>query len=132
MPDRGPVLEAEGLRKVFGTHVAVDDVSFTVEPGRSLALVGESGPGKTTVARMLVGLQRPTAGTIRACGRDRSTPARSASERRVRGGEVQIVFQDPYSSLDPRHSAERAIDEVLRLHGIRRSADERRERTAEL
>jgi ABC-type glutathione transport system ATPase component len=130
MPE--PVLEATGLRKEYGDVVAVDDIDLRVEPGGSLAIVGESGSGKTTVAKMLVGLARPTAGTIRACGRDRSTPARSARERRVRGGEVQIVFQDPYSSLDPRHDAERAIDEVLRLHGSGRSAAERRARIAEL
>lgn len=130
MPE--PVLEATGLRKEYGDVVAVDDVDLRVEAGGSLAIVGESGSGKTTVAKMLVGLAKPTAGTIRACGRDRSTPARSARERRVRGGEVQIVFQDPYSSLDPRHNAERAIDEVLRLHGTRSSAEERQARVAEL
>jgi ABC-type glutathione transport system ATPase component len=130
MPDA--VLEAVGLRKEYGDVVAVDGVDLCVEAGGSLAIVGESGSGKTTVAKMLVGLARPTAGSIRACGRDRSTPARSARERRIRGGEVQIVFQDPYSSLDPRHNAEQAIDEVLRLHGGRRSAEERRSRIAEL
>jgi ABC-type glutathione transport system ATPase component len=112
-----PILEVAGLRKEFGSHVAVDDVTFAVAPGRSLAIVGESGSGKTTVARMIVGLERPTAGTILACGRDRSQRARSARERRERGAEVQIVFQDPYSSLDPRQTAGGAIDEVLRLHG---------------
>ena len=116
MPKSSPILEAKGLRKVFGPHLAVDDVSFAIEPGRSLAIVGESGSGKTTVARMLVGLERPTEGTITACGRDRSTPARSARERRARGREVQIFFQDPYSSLDPRQSVESTIDETLRLH----------------
>src|SRR5258706_6532254 len=65
---------------------------------------------------MIVGLERPTAGTITACGRDRSSPARSARVRRRRGSEVQIVFQDPYTSLDPRQTAEATIDEVLRLH----------------
>ena len=130
MPE--PVLEATGLRKEYGDVVAVDAVDLRVEPGGSLAIVGESGSGKTTVAKMLVGLAKPTAGTIRACGRDRSTPARSARERRVRGGEVQIVFQDPYSSLDPRHNAERAIDEVLRLHGSGASKEQRQRRAAEL
>ena len=87
------VLEVVGLRKSFGDFVAVDDVSFSVAaPNRSLAIVGESGSGKTTVARMLVGLETPTGGAIRACGRDRSQPARSAKERRRRGREVQIVF----------------------------------------
>jgi oligopeptide transport system ATP-binding protein len=126
-----PVLEAAGLRKLFGEVVAVDGVDLRVESGGSLAIVGESGSGKTTVARMIVGLTAPTAGTITACGRDRSAPARSAKERRARGRDVQIVFQDPYSSLDPRHSAEQAIDEVLRLHGDGDRAA-RRARVAEL
>src|SRR5258708_956897 len=111
-----PVLEVSGLRKEFGELVAVDGVSFTVPQARSLAIVGESGSGKTTIARMVVGLERPTAGSITSCGRDRSAPARSARERRRRGSEVQIVFQDPYTSLDPRQTAEATIDEVLRLH----------------
>jgi ABC-type glutathione transport system ATPase component len=111
-----PVLEVAGLRKHFGQFVAVDDVSFGLRHSRSLAIVGESGSGKTTIARMIVGLERPTGGTITACGHDRSRPARSARDRRRRGREVQIVFQDPYTSLDPRQDAEAAIDEVLRLH----------------
>jgi len=126
-----PVLEVTGLSKKFGELVAVDDVSFTLPPARSLAVVGESGSGKTTIARMIVGLERPTAGTIRACGNDRSRPARSARDRRRRGREVQIVFQDPYTSLDPRQSARAAIGEVLRLHQDW-SAERRAQRVAEL
>jgi ABC-type glutathione transport system ATPase component len=126
-----PVLEVAGLSKKFGDHVAVDDVSFTVTAGGSLAVVGESGSGKTTIARMIVGLERPTGGTITACGRDRSRPARSRHDGRRRGREVQIVFQDPYTSLDPRQSAMDAIDEVLRLHHGW-PADRRRVRAAEL
>ena len=126
-----PVLEASGLRKQFGDLVAVDNVSFRVPPGRSLAIVGESGAGKTTIARMIVGLERPTGGSITACGRDRSRPARSARDRRRRGREVQIVFQDPYTSLDPRQNAKAAIDEVLRLHH-QWPAPHRRARVAEL
>jgi peptide/nickel transport system ATP-binding protein len=126
-----PVLEVAGLSKKFGDHVAVDDVSFTVTAGGSLAVVGESGSGKTTIARMIVGLERPTGGTITACGRDRSRPARSRHDGRRRGREVQIVFQDPYTSLDPRQSAMDAIDEVLRLHHGW-PADRRRARAAEL
>ena len=125
------VLEATGLRKEFGDLVAVDDVSFRLLPGRSLAIVGESGSGKTTIARMIVGLEAPTSGAITACGHDRSKPPRSTRERRRRGREVQIVFQDPYTSLDPRQSAEDTIDEVLRLHHGW-PADRRRARTAEL
>src|SRR5690349_22117836 len=126
-----PVLQAVGLRKEFGELVAVDDVSFDLPPGRSLAIVGESGSGKTTIARMIVGLERPTSGTITACGHDRSRPARSTRDRRRRGREVQIVFQDPYTSLDPRQNAEATIDEVLKLHHGW-PADRRRARTAEL
>jgi len=127
----GPVLAVAGLRKEFGSLVAVDDVTFAVEGGRSLAIVGESGSGKTTIARMIVGLERPTSGTINACGADRSRPARSGRDRRRQGGEVQIVFQDPYTSLDPRQTAEDAIDEALRLHH-EWPADRRRSRMAEL
>jgi len=131
MRDGEAVLTVTRLRKEFGSLVAVDDISFQVQPGRSLAIVGESGSGKTTIARMIVGLERPTRGTIAACGQDRSRPARSARDRRRRGGEVQIVFQDPYTSLDPRQTAEQAIDEVLRLHHGW-PAGRRRTRTAEL
>src|ERR1700685_3630752 len=115
MPERegagstAPVLAATGLRKEFGSLVAVEDASFAIPPGRSLAIVGESGSGKTTVARMIVGLERPTKGTITACGRDRSRPARSARDRRRRGGEVQIVFQGPYTSPEPRQAAADAL-----------------------
>jgi ABC-type glutathione transport system ATPase component len=126
-----PVLEVVELRKVFGDLVAVDDVAFAIPPAGSLAIVGESGSGKTTVAKMIVGLERPTAGTIRACGQDRSTPARSVGDRRRRGREVQIVFQDPYTSLDPRQTVERTLDEVLRLHHGW-DAERRRARVLEL
>jgi len=124
-------LAVSGLRKEFGPLVAVDGVSFAIPEAGSLAIVGESGSGKTTIARMIVGLERPTQGTITACGNDRSRPARSARDRRRRGREVQIVFQDPYTSLDPRQNAEATIDEVLRLHHGW-PADRRRTRIAEL
>jgi ABC-type glutathione transport system ATPase component len=121
-----PVLSVRGLRKVFGAQVAVEDVTFDLLPGRSLAVVGESGSGKTTVARMIVGLEKPTAGTITACGRDRSKPSRRGAERKARGREVQMVFQDPYSSLDPRQSGAALIDEVLRVHHDHDAAQRRR------
>jgi len=122
---REPALEVRGLRKVFrvragggrGTEdlVAVDDVTFTLAASGSLAVVGESGSGKTTVARMIAGLERPTAGSVLIRGAERSArgPGRAG---RVRGRGVQMVFQDPYSSLDPRQTVSAAIDEMLRLH----------------
>src|SRR5262245_47857679 len=110
------LLRVAGLRKVFGEHLAVDDVSFEVADGGSLAIVGESGSGKTTIARMLVGLERPTAGTISFDGHDRTQPARSSRERKDRAHEVQLVFQDPYTSLDPRQTVEACIDESLKLY----------------
>jgi len=131
-PSAPPIVAVQGLRKVFGhDFVAVDDVSFAVEHGSSLAVVGESGSGKTTVAKMIVGLEQPTAGTISIDGVDRSHPARNVRERRARGRDVQIVFQDPYSSLDPRQTVHSCIDEVLRIHGLG-DARQRAARVAEL
>lgn len=109
-------LVVEGLRKQYGDHTAVDGVSFTLAPGSSLAIVGESGSGKTTTVRMLVGLERPDGGTVRLDGRDRSARPRGREERLARARDIQMVFQDPYLSLDPRISVSGCIDEVLRLH----------------
>jgi oligopeptide transport system ATP-binding protein len=121
-----PVLEAEHLRKVFRVRepgqrrrsevVAVDDVSFPLEKGRALAIVGESGSGKTTTARIIVGLERPTTGRIVLGGRERGTGREGSKERRRLARHVQIVFQDPYSSLNPRQRVSEAIEEVLKLH----------------
>ena len=117
-----PLLRVEGLRKVFRFRgqaddlIAVDDVSLEVAPGASLGIVGESGSGKTTLARMIVGLERPTAGTIEIAGRNCTQAPRRASERRRRGRDVQIVFQDPYTSLDPTQRVRDALREVLKLH----------------
>jgi peptide/nickel transport system ATP-binding protein len=126
------------LTKVFrvhgtdgGGHKAVDAVSFEVEQGGALGIVGESGSGKTTIARMLIGLERATAGSMSVLGRDRSRPARGAAERRQRARELQIVFQDPYTSLDPSQSARAAVDEVLRHHASHEGAA-RQTRLAEL
>jgi len=130
-PAEEQILEVSSLVKRFGDLVAVDDVSFRLARARSMAIVGESGSGKTTVAKMIVGLERPTSGTIVACGRDRSRPARSTALRRARGREAQIVFQDPYTSLDPRQTVERTLDEVIRLHHQPDAAD-RRERVRTL
>ena len=126
MSDVDPVVEVLDLRKVFQPRaslwgrteavVAVAGISFSVRPGESLAIVGESGSGKTTIARMLVGLERPTSGVIRVLGRNRATGRLTAAERRTRSREIQIVFQDPYSSLDPRQRIADCIEEVVTLH----------------
>ena len=95
---------------------AVDGVSLALAPGETLGLVGESGSGKTTVARAVLGLNRPAAGSIRFQGDD--VAALDAAGRRRFRRQVQMVFQDPYSSLNPRLPVGRAVAEVLRFHRI--------------
>ncbi|WP_078970642.1 ABC transporter ATP-binding protein [Streptomyces chattanoogensis] len=118
-PDEPPLLEASGLRREFvrrGARTrAVEDVSLTVRPGETLGLVGESGSGKTTVGRMLVRLLGPTAGTVRYRGRDLG----ALGERALRPlrGELQMVFQDPVSSLNPRRSIGESVADPLRAAG---------------
>ncbi|MFF2365687.1 dipeptide ABC transporter ATP-binding protein [Streptomyces sp. NPDC058122] len=107
------VLEAAGLRREFGRgkrrFAAVDDVSLSVRRGETLGIVGESGSGKTTLGRMLVGLLEPTAGVVRHEGREQSGVRPS----------VQMVFQDPVSSLNPRRSVGESIADPLRARGDR-------------
>ncbi|WP_067964337.1 ABC transporter ATP-binding protein [Nocardiopsis trehalosi] len=99
-----------GLRRT--TLRAVDRVSFTLVPGRTVALVGASGSGKSTVARMIARLERPTAGTVTATGPD----GRPVSGRAYRD-HVQMVFQDPFASLNPFHTVEHHLVRPLLLHG---------------
>lgn len=131
-----PVLRAKNLRKVYRTgrgqadHVAVDDLSFDLAPGGALAIVGESGAGKTTTASMLMGFEATTSGEILINGQPQP-PARTPQDRRRRAREMQIVFQDPYSSLDPRQRAVAAVEEVLAFH-FDLDRTRRRERAHEL
>ncbi|MER7823237.1 ABC transporter ATP-binding protein [Streptomyces sp. NPDC096097] len=123
MPDNGPglpgnVLEVTGLRRSYGAVRAVDDVSFVLSEGGSLGIVGESGSGKTTTARIIVGLERADEGEVLVGGRNRTArgEGRGRARRLARAREVQMVFQDPYLSLDPRTGVEAALRETLRLH----------------
>lgn len=127
-----PELRVAGLRKTYRVRAAhgrghdvltaVDDVSFALAAGGSLGIVGESGSGKSTTARIICGLERTDAGTVHVAGEDWSLPARSGSERRSRAKTVQMVFQDPYQSLDRRQTVRQCLIEAIRVH--RRSDDQ--------
>ncbi len=128
-----PLLQASDLTKHFRTRSglvrAVDGVSFDLARGETLALVGESGCGKSTTARLVLRLIESTAGTVRFEGRDiTQLPARTLRQLRRR---MQIVFQDPFASLNPRMTVGDTLDEPLRIHGYGAAA-KRRERVAEL
>jgi peptide/nickel transport system ATP-binding protein len=142
-----PLLEVVGLKRQFDVSPsplervlqakprawvkAVDGVSFAIRRGETFALVGESGCGKSTVARCVVGLYRPSAGRVVFDGVDlgglRSRRAAAPLRRRM-----QMIFQDPYASLDPRWRVRRIIAEPLVTHGLAGGKGERRERVAEL
>ena len=129
-----PILEARGLSREYpvarglfarrATVKALQNVSFSLESGRTLAVVGESGSGKSTLARLLTLIEKPTRGELRIEGEDVSH-ADSARRRRLRR-EVQIVFQNPYGSLNPRQKIGRALEEPL-LVNTTASAEERRQ-----
>ena len=128
-----PLVQVEGLAKTFNVSVpwlnrvierkprqfvhAVDDVAFAIERGQTLALVGESGCGKSTVARLLVGLHEPTRGSVTFDGRDTRVTLASPDARALRR-RMQMIFQDPYASLNPRWTVRDIVGEPLTEHGL--------------
>ncbi|WP_370681247.1 ABC transporter ATP-binding protein [Comamonas sp. GB3 AK4-5] len=123
------LLEVRGLRKYFGHGAhpvrAVDGVSFDVRPGETLGLVGESGSGKSTIGRMLTRLIDPTEGQMHYLGADGAAhdlAALSASRMRPLRSQIQIIFQDPYASLNPRMRIRDVLGEALDTHGLARGA----------
>ena len=123
-PVRGGV-----LRRRVGTVHAVDGVSFSVGSGETLGLVGESGCGKSTVARSVLRLVEPTSGSIRINGQDITKLGKA--ELRTHRRSMQIVFQDPFASLNPRMTAGDIVGEPLSVHGLAAGHD-KQERVAEL
>ncbi len=136
-----PVLTIKNLKTYFpikggffggitGQVKAVDNVSFDVYPGETLGLVGESGCGKTTIGRTIIRLEDPTSGEMLYKGKD--IAKMNAKELRAFRKEVQIIFQDPYSSLNPRMTIGNAIMEPMQVHGILANDNERKKRVEEL
>lgn len=129
------LVEVEHLKQYFQvrsgfknmTLKAVDDVSFCIKPGETLGLVGESGCGKTTVGRSLLHLYDPTGGTVRFEGEE----VTKKNIQRMRA-KMQMVFQDPYSSLDPRMTAEDIIGEPIDVHHLCANRKERRDKVISL
>jgi peptide/nickel transport system ATP-binding protein len=138
--DAAPVLEVEGLvreyprpRPLFGKAVpfrAVDQVSLSIQPGESVGLVGESGCGKSTLLRAILALEAPQCGRVRVKGRD-ITAARGAALKSIRR-DIQVVFQDPYGSFDPRWKVSDLVAENFHLLNVRPSPADARRRVDEM
>lgn len=128
------MLEIKNLKKYFdvagGKLHAVDDISLKIEEGKTLGIVGESGCGKSTLGRVILRLHEPTSGRILFDGMD--ITSFNKEEMRQMRKYMQIIFQDPYASLNPRFTISQIIEEPLKLHKIYKTADERKARVEEL
>jgi len=129
-----PLIEVRRLKKYFGHSTrpvrAVDDVSFTIQPGETLGLVGESGSGKSTIGRTVLRLIERTEGQVLYRGDDLASL--SAERMRKMRSKLQIVFQDPYASLNPKMRISAILDEALATHGLHPGRAARAKRIAEL
>ncbi len=135
-----PILEVRNLKKHFAVRKgmfgektsvkAVDGVSFSVMPQESFAVVGESGCGKTTLGKLVLALEKPTAGQVFFDGVDMATMTAGAVRKLRR--EMQVIFQDPYSSLNPRMTVEDIITEPWVIHGMHKDPAERAKKLAKL
>ena len=131
-----PLLKVEGLKQYFKvnknfTVKAVDDVSFEIYPGETYGLVGESGSGKSTIGRSIIRLYDPTAGKITFDGQDISGRLSHAQNNTLRT-QMQMIFQDPMASLNPRKKVEDIIGEGLDIHHMYKTQDERREKVEKI
>jgi peptide/nickel transport system ATP-binding protein len=119
-----PFREVQGLRMVKATVKAVDGISFTLRQGHTLGLVGESGCGKSTTSRLVTRLDEPTGGSVHFEGRD-ITHLKEHQLRPIRR-DVQMIFQDPYSSLNPRHTIGSILTTPLKVHGLHKGKEKAR------
>ncbi|CQR57540.1 ATP-binding cassette domain-containing protein [Paenibacillus sonchi] len=129
------LIEVEGLKKYFNVGKgkvlkAVDNINFTIREGETLGMVGESGCGKTTAGRTVLRLYEPTAGSVKYNGTD--IYKLSAGKMKAMRRDMQMIFQDPYASLNPRFTVSDIIGEALDIHGMAGSRAERKKRIEEL
>ncbi len=129
-----PLIEVKKLQKFFGSSSmpvrAVDDVSFTIQPGETLGLVGESGSGKSTIGRALLRLIDSTSGSVSYRGEELGSA--SGSRMRALRSKLQMIFQDPYASLNPKMRVRDILGEALQTHGLAKGKEATAQRIAEL